>query len=166
MIAKSYISKNLQELDKLYNDASSQKKAIYFSKLALIELCGWIEETVDDIVIRHAYRNLKENSNKEDYENTTVKNTYGFDYKRNIRPLLLNLIGLIGVEKIERKLEDTGQITLLKGYLGSIKVSRNQAAHTHLKGITRTYNAPSRTINDFQRIVLVLEKIDQELRKK
>ena len=59
MIAISYIDKTLKELDKLYNQSTSQKKAIYFSKLALIELCGWIEETLDDIILRHSYRHLK-----------------------------------------------------------------------------------------------------------
>ena len=64
MIARSYIKSTLEELDKLYNQASSQKKAIYFSKLALMELCGWIEESLDNIVIMHANRNLKDPHNK------------------------------------------------------------------------------------------------------
>ena len=64
MIAKSYITNSLNELDKLYNKAASQKKAIYFSKLALIELCGWIEETLDDIIQKHANRKLRNNCNK------------------------------------------------------------------------------------------------------
>lgn len=165
MIAKSYIESTLKELDKLYNDASSQKKAIYFSKLAVIELCGWIEETVDDIVLRHSNRKLKNIDNKKYYIDKVIKNNYGFQYLQNIRPMLINLIGLIGVEKLENELEKTAQITLLKNNLGNLKVSRNEAAHTHLKGITRTYNAPSKTIGDFNRIFNVLEMLDSELRK-
>ncbi len=165
MIAKSYIESTLRELDKLYNQASSQKKAIYFSKLAVIELCGWIEETVDEIVHKHASRKLKLSSNKTYFEQKIINNNYGFQYIQNIRPMLINLIGLIGIEKLETELEKTAQITLLKNNLGNLKVSRNEAAHTHLKGITRTYNAPSRTIGDFNRIYTVLEKLDVELRK-
>jgi hypothetical protein len=165
MIAKSYIESTLQELDKLYNQASSQKKAIYFSKLAIIELCGWIEETVDEIVFRHCNRKLKNIENKNYCKEKIIKNNYGFQYLQNIRPMLINLIGLIGVEKLEIELEKTAQITLLKNNLGNLKVSRNEAAHTHLKGITRTYNAPSRTLGDFNRIYIVLEKLDLELRK-
>ncbi|CAM2978373.1 hypothetical protein O8E88_000478 [Flavobacterium psychrophilum] len=165
MIAKSYIESTLQELDKLYNQASSQKKAIYFSKLAIIELCGWIEETVDEIVLRHCNRKLKNVENKNYCKEKIIKNNYGFQYLQNIRPMLINLIGLIGVEKLEIELEKTAQITLLKNSLGNLKVSRNEAAHTHLKGITRTYNAPSRTLGDFNRIYIVLEKLDLELRK-
>lgn len=165
MIAVSYIDNTLKELDKLYNTSSSQKKAIYFSKLALIELCGWIEETVDDIILRHANRHLKEKDNKSYCKDSIVKPNYGFEYKRNIRPMLISLIGLIEVEKLEKELEKTGQVTALKGHLGNIKDSRNLAAHTYLKGVTRNFNAPSRTIGDFNRIKPILEKIDQELRK-
>lgn len=165
MISKSYIESTLKELDKLYNQASSQKKAIYFSKLAVIELCGWIEETVDEIILKHANRKLKNNDNKKHYKEKIIKTNYGFQYSHNIRPMLINLIGLIDVEKLENKLEKTAQITILKNNLGNLKVSRNEAAHTHLKGITRNYNAPSRTIGDFNRISVVLEKLDTELRK-
>jgi hypothetical protein len=165
MIAKSYIESTLKELDKLYNQATSQKKAIYFSKLAVIELCGWIEETVDEIILRHANRKLKNNDNKIYCKEKIIKTNYGFQYLQNIRPMLINLIGLIGVEKLENELEKTAQITILKNNLGNLKVSRNEAAHTHLKGITRNYNAPSRTIGDFNRISVVLEKLDAELRK-
>lgn len=166
MIAKSYIKSTLEELDKLYNQASSQKKAIYFSKLALIELCGWIEESLDDIVIRHANRKLKEAKNMTYCKESIVKPNYGFEYKKNIRPMLISLIGLIEVEKLESELEKTAQITLLKGYLGNIRDSRNSAAHTHLKGVTKRYDAPSRIIGDFNRISLIMDKIDRELRNK
>ncbi len=166
MIAKSYITSTLFELDKLYNNSTSQKKAIYFSKLALIELCGWIEETLDDIILKHANRHLKVPSNKAYCLVSIVKPNYGFEYKKNVRPMLISLLGLIEVEKLEKELEKTAQVTLLKGYLGNIKDSRNIAAHTHLKGVTRHFNAPSRTIGDFNRISVILEQIDKELRTK
>lgn len=165
MIAKSYIFSTLSQLDKLFIETTSQKKAIYFSKLALIELCGWIEETMDDIVQKHANRNLRTKDNKDYCRESIVSPNYGFQYKRNIRPMLISLIGLIEVEKIEVELEKTGKITLLKGYLGTLNAHRNEAAHTHLKGVTRNYNAPSRTIGDYRRICSVLELIDSKLRE-
>lgn len=166
MISKSYIKQTLQDLDALYNKASSQKKAIYFSKLAVIELCGWIEETLDDIVLRHSVRSLKDAQNKTFYKDEIVGCTYGMKYKKHIRPMLISLLGLIGVEALEKELEKTSQITLLKSNLGNLIRVRNEAAHTHLKGVTRTYNAPSRTIGDFYRICVFLESIDNYLRKK
>lgn len=165
MIAKSHITSTLNELDKLYNSASSQKKTIYFSKLAVIELCGWIEETLDVILIRHGNRNLKKIENKKFCEKQIVKRNYGFQYDENIRIMLIKLIGLIQVEKLEHELEKTAQITSLKSTLTTLKKERNEAAHTHLKGITRRFNAPSRTIGDFNNIKVILERIDTELRK-
>lgn len=164
MIAKSYIEKSLQELDILYNQATSQKKSIYFSKLALIELCGWIEETLDDIIIRHANRNLKEQINKTYCKKQIVKPNYGFEYERNLRPMLIKLIGLINIEKMEKSLEKTAQITLLTTYLQNLKTTRNDAAHTHLKGVTRRYNAPSQTLGDYRNICAILETLDASLR--
>ncbi|MCP4110051.1 MAG: hypothetical protein GY749_31775 [Desulfobacteraceae bacterium] len=80
MIAFSYITDSLNELDKLYNKATSRKKAIYYSKLATLELCGWVEDTVDDIVLRHANRKLKITSNKKYIRKDVVKRNSGFQY--------------------------------------------------------------------------------------
>lgn len=164
MIASSHIDKTLKDLDKLYNSATSQKKAIYYSKLALIELCGWIEETLDNIVIKHANRKLKLPCNKKYYSEKIVMKTYGFDYKANIRPMFIGLVGIIEVEKIEKKLDKQMQLQRFKSQLGNLKAIRNDAAHTHLKGVTRVYNAPSYTIREFSTIKQFLEKIDSELR--
>ncbi len=164
MITQSYIKTTLIELDRLYVLSTSQKKAIYFSKLALIELCGWIEESVDDIVIRHSSRKLKVVCNREYCKVDIVNLNYGFQYNSNIRPMLMRLIGLVCLEKVEKKLELTAQITLLKSNLGNLKRSRNEAAHTHLKGVTRTYLAPSRILGDFNRIYPLLHSLDYELR--
>lgn len=164
MVAKSYIETTLKELDNLFNNSTSQKKNIYYAKLAIIELCGWIEETFDDIIHRHSNRNLKESSNKKYCRDKIIKPNYGFQYNENIRPMLISLIGLIEIEKLEKKLEKTATITLLKTSLGNLKQVRNEVAHTYLKGVTRNYNAPSRTFADFRIILSALEKIDAELR--
>ncbi|QPH40670.1 endoribonuclease [Pedobacter endophyticus] len=164
MIAKSYISASLHELEKLYLHSKSQKKTIYFSKMALIELCGWIEETFDDIVVRHANRNLLSSHNRDYCKKSIVKKNNGFHYENNVRPMFISLIGLIEVEKLENELEKTARITLLKSYLENLKGIRNDAAHTHLKGITKTYNAPSKIMGDYINILSILEEIDKWLR--
>ena len=64
----THLLKNLNELDKLYNGAKNKendKQAIYYSKLALLELCGWIEESMDDIIRRYSNPKLKGKDNKE-----------------------------------------------------------------------------------------------------
>lgn len=106
MIAKSYIESTLIELDNLFNNSTSQKKYIYYAKLAIIELCGWIEETIDDIVHRHSNRNLKDTTNKKYCRDKIIKPNYGFQYNENIRPMLISLIGLIEIEKLEKNIRE------------------------------------------------------------
>ena len=164
MIALSYITNSLNELDKLYNEASSKKKAIYYSKLATLELCGWVEDTIDDIVLRHANRKVKETSNRKYIKKEIVKRTSGFQYEFHIRPMLISVIGLIALEGIERKFEKTAKITTLKNSLSNLRESRNKAAHTHLKGAMYSYDAPSVIRGEFQKIKTVLLELDTELR--
>ena len=163
MITKSYLFKTLNRLDKLYNDSTSDDQKIFYSKLALIELCGWIEETMDDIVLRCAKRCLKSEANQK-FIDKTIGDTYSFGYEA-FRKMLMMVIGLATLEKIEEKLENTGKISALKGDLGNLKKSRNRAAHTHTKGTLRTYDAPSKTKHDFDRIYALLTELDAELQR-
>jgi hypothetical protein len=164
MITKDYLLKTLNWLDQLYNDptADDQKTSSY-SKLALIELCGWIEETMDDIVLRCATRCLQSPANQK-FIDKTIGNTYSFEYEA-FRKMLMMVIGLATLEKIEEELETTGKISALKGDLGNLKRSRNQAAHTHTKGTLTTYDAPSKTKYNFDRIYALLTELDAELQR-
>jgi hypothetical protein len=99
MIALSYITNSLDELDKLYNKATSKKQAIYYSKLATLELCGWVEDTVDDIILMHSNRKLKESPNRTYIKKDVIQRTFGFQYKQHIRPMLIAVLGIITIEK-------------------------------------------------------------------
>jgi hypothetical protein len=79
--------------------------------------------------------------------------------------MLIMVIGLATLEKIEKKLEKTGKISALKGYLGNLKKSRDTAAHSHTTGTLRTYDAPSKTQHDFDRIYALLTELDAELQR-
>lgn len=166
MITKSYIESTLNQLDKLYNNSSSQKKSIYYSKLAVIELCGWIEDSMDDVVEKYCNKKLKESANKKCVKDDIINPNHGFHYKSNFRPMLMKSIGIIALEKMEKKLENGGaKITILKSTLGRLKGKRNDAAHTFIKGITSNFDAPSTIKNDFNRIYPILKEIETEIRK-
>ena len=164
MIALSYITNSLNELDKLYTGATSKKKAIYYSKLATLELCGWVEDSIDEIVIMYANRRLKEKHNRKYIKKEIVKRTNGFQYKFHIRPMLISIIGLITLEGIEKEFEKTGKITMLQNSLSNLRESRNKAAHTHLKGAMSSYDTPSVLRGEFQKIKTVLLEFDTALR--
>ena len=163
MIAKSYILSNLHALNRSYGTAPTPKEAQFFSKLAILELCGWIEESMDDVILSCARKHLKEPVNRDYCEKQIVKRTFGFDYHNNFRSMLIRLLGLIAVEKIERKTDAAIHAKMISA-LSTLKQQRDSEAHTHLRGVTRTINAPSVTIGQFQPVYGGLVEIDRMVR--
>jgi len=164
MIAKSYIESNLKEIDRLYNNTTSLKKANYYSKLAILELCGWIETAIDEIILAYAKKKLKDTDNKK-FVKERVKKNYGFDYNNNLKPLFYMIIGIVNYEKIEKKLERHSKITILKSTLETLKVSRNNAAHTYSKGTTTTFNAPSLILIEYNKIYPIILELATEINR-
>lgn len=163
MIAQSYIIGNLEAINRSYLNVSSQRESFFLSKLAILELCGWIEESMDDVVMRCAIRHLKEPVNRKYCKDDFVKRTYGFDYHNNFRLMLIRLLGLINVENIESRV-DRNKHDSMTAALSSLKAQRDTEAHTHLKGVTRTINAPSVTIAQFQPVYEGLREFDRVIR--
>lgn len=163
MIAKSYILKDLKSIDSLYKKARTPKQSLFYSKLAIIELCGWIEMTMDEIILTCAKRHVKVASNFNWIENELVGKVYGFDYKSHFRKMLLGVIGMSCVELLEVKI-DQARFIRMKSELGALKGIRDPAAHTHLKGTAIGLDAPSVTLNRFSRIYEGLFDIDKHLR--
>ncbi|HEX9744183.1 MAG TPA: HEPN domain-containing protein [bacterium] len=163
MIVRSYIKKNLEELDKLYSHETNTKRLKFHSKLALLELCGWIEESMDDIVERCIIRKIKDSNMRNELRKEIVEKTYGFEWKKHFQKMLGNVIGAINIEKLDRKM-DSAKIETLKGKLETLKKLRNRYAHTHIGGTTLHYDAPSKILRDFQEIYEGLKELDNALR--
>src|SRR4051794_4179529 len=132
MISKTYILDNLNQLVGAYN-SSTGKQALYLSKLAILELCGWIELSADDLIERHSSRHLKSPENAKYVSDVIVKTNYGFDYNRNFRHMMMRLVGIVTLEKIETAI---GNSVLLPfaAQLNNLKSVRNNLAHTYVKG--------------------------------
>lgn len=161
MVVKKHILKTIKRLDTLYNPTSTD--ATYFSKLAIIELCGWIEFTMDNIAEHFAKKKLKTQTYKDIFKGVK-DNNFGFEYKKNFRKMLIQTIGLHNMEKLEQKVNKTGGITVLDSTLDTLKALRNDAAHTHI-GATTTYQAPSVTKLQLETIYPILKTISQEIKK-
>lgn len=162
MIAKTYIQANLSKLDRLYNSALSVQHGLFYSKLAIIEFCGWIEISMDDLIRRCAKRNLRDSNNIKQVEKDVIKRTYGFEYETHFRKMLVQVIGLKNVEKVERRV-NPAKFVKLKGALTTLKTSRDSAAHTYLKGVAIVLDAPSLTKARFIDIYDGLTEIDRVL---
>lgn len=165
MIARTYIIKNLALINRSYLKASTQRETFFFSKLAILELCGWIEESMDDMVLKCAKRHQLLPNNHKYCSYDIVKRTYGFDYDKHFRGMLIRLVGIISVENIESRVNQS-KFDSMKAALLSLKSQRDVEAHTHLKGVARMINAPSVTIAQFQPLYDGLMEFDRVIRSR
>ena len=162
MVARHFILANLKSLERKYRTAASGKDALFFSKLAILELCGWIEESMDDVIRQCAMRYLKDAGNRKYVETMVIKRTYSFDYER-FRLMMISVVGLINVERVEKKLDPSIK-SKFEAVLASLKTARDAEAHTHIKGVTRVINAPSLTIAQFADVYQGLKLVETTLR--
>lgn len=161
MIVKKHIQNTLIHLDRKYGDSQTspiQEDSVYFSKLAILEYCGWIEESLDILVRRSMKNRLKTAQFRESLE-AVISGTHGFEYKRHFRTMLSRAIGLRSVEIIELRLRTEGKLEILTSELESMKEFRDNAAHTWIKGTTMNYPAPSLVKASFERLFPILRQL-------
>lgn len=161
-VVKKHILANLQMLDKEYNEAllsANPNRAIFFSKLGVIEYCGWLEQTMDAIIRSYAKNRIKTRNFRDSIE-SKIENTSGFQYKRHFRPLLIYVIGAIRCERIHEELDKCGDLASLTSELEKYLGHRNDAAHTHISTTLPRYPSPSVTIGSLKIIYPILRKIN------
>lgn len=163
MIAYSYIETNLRELDTRFRSSRRIKDKNFASKLAIMELCGWIEESMDDCILTASNRVLKEESNRNWIKNR-VRRNHGFEYEHHFKSLIINLIGIWGFEKIIGGISDAVELKF-SSELKTLKKRRNAIAHTYIKGVTQEYDAPSTTIERLVHVKAGLKAYDAALRE-
>lgn len=161
MIDARTIQSDITEIERLYNDTQTElRHAVYYSKLALMEICGWLEEAMDIIIKDYSVAKLV---NSKEVEKNITSQTYGFDYDQHFRKMLMKLIGLRNLASIEKNLEK--DILILKSKLGSLWKRRKQAAHSSIGGVTLTLDAPARINADLTIVVEILKKMESEINK-
>jgi len=163
MVRSASVRQNVAVLAKAYDAAPDPKLQLFYAKLALLEVCGWIEETVDALVLRHAKHSLTSISEVDRYKKEVIDKQYGFSYKENILPMLIGLFGRVGTSEFE-SFHNASDLDVLKATLGALKVARNAHAHTHLKGVTVTVIAPSLLVVYLDRVCKGLDEMDMAFR--
>ncbi|MFZ2727270.1 MAG: hypothetical protein WAX77_13530 [Methylococcaceae bacterium] len=160
MNSKQDIDSLLQKIAELYDATHDDTDKVLYSKIALLELCGWLEMTLDRIVLEYAEPKLTESSNVK-YLKEKVKSIYSFEYAK-FRDMLIGVIGIIRVESLEKLFE----IQKLRTDLGELKKKRDDFAHTTIVvGAMLSIDAPSITINRLRILYPILEKLEEELNK-
>jgi hypothetical protein len=163
MVVKKYIEENLKLLDRAYKKEKDAKRATYFSKLAILELCGWIEISMDGLVLDHCTRKVKLQKNIKLVE-TNVKKTYGFDYEQHFRKMIIQLVGVAACEKIERSV-DVAAKAKMESHLTSLKTIRDKLAHTYIEGTVAasSIDSPSVTRARLHDIYVGLKEFKKQL---
>jgi hypothetical protein len=135
----------------------------YFQKLALLELCGWIEMEQDEMV-RECAKHIGSEAAKDPFLMDQIKRTSGFTYEDHFRKLLLTVCGLGQILKIEKALDQQ----LFEGFkreLNQLVEKRNGLAHTYLLGSVMTLDSLGVCITTHSKIEAGLKAITIEMRK-
>ena len=164
MIAYTYIERNLRSLDARYRSRrASAKDAKFTSKLAILELCGWIEVSMDECILRAGDRVLRSADTRLLLQRE-VGRIYGFEYEKHFRSMMIQIVGIWGFEKIRNSI-GTSISTRFSTELNTLKHKRNSLAHTYTHGVTSHYDAPSVTLGSFAIIKSGLKAYDSAIRE-
>lgn len=163
------IEKNLFILKRRYDSAMASHRidgsleAALYSKFALLEFCGWIEETIDAILLGYIDRTIPNITIRETISKDIVCRVYGFKYKEEFRPLMERIIGAQNFQHIISQLSKRRcRDVMLKTMFADLIVARNRAAHTHWNpGITPQFDAPSKIIDSYNQLKPILRSIER-----
>lgn len=165
MVNYTEIENILRKLDLEYNNFSSDiQMPILFSKLAVIEFCGWIEESFDQILFDYIDSHIIYTDNSKVIKKF-IDDTYGFNYEKHTFKIFSAVIGINDWENILDQLPIVDSLnfkTILKNY----SKIRNTAAHTHSPmGTTKSFDTPSMVLGNFNKIKPAIEAIEIEINK-
>ena len=160
------VDTTLKQLDAWFNEPSQWgDRPKLISKLATLELCGWIEGEFDRLAILAEAGRL----NDPDWvKSNVISRTSGFLYDSHWRSMLTRLVGEVFVRRVERQFENTwpGDLDRLKTLLGSLWKIRCDFAHSDMTAnvaAQQTFQAPSWSINQHRLLKKFLARYEQAM---
>lgn len=167
MIDYDSIYGTLSKLDREYNLKQSDpdfQMPVLISKLAVLELCGWIEMSLDQVLNDYISK-LSLNDDIKKKLDAIIKHNHGFSFDNNIFPLFCGVLGVKMVADLFDSMTDRDYQNL-KTVTDNYSKHRNQAAHTDTpNGTTRTYDAPSLVIQAYNQIKPAVVKMEEFIQK-
>ena len=158
MIIRRDIENLLSDLEIYYN-SNAIPRSTHYSKLAVIELCGWIEESFDKIAERCIQNRLTTHQFRQIFNDGIKESNHGFAFTKNFRKMMISTIGVVNTEKLVLQLTSSGEIIVLESTLDTLKTERNRAAHETTAGTMRTYQAPSITKQQLSDLYPIIRKM-------
>ena len=135
---------------------------LLYSKLAVLEFCGWIEVSFDTLWLDYVANNLIVQDNINRIKRIINKN-YGFAYDNNIYPMMCSVLGVNNWENILDAFP-IADFSNMNAVLSSYITSRNSAAHTNtLLGVTPTFLTPSVVKTDFNKVKPAFQYLEAKI---
>ncbi len=162
----SAVDITLRQLDAWFNEPSQGgDRPKLISKLAVIELCGWLEGEFDRLAMTVDSGRLNDSAW---VKQNIIDKTNGFTYQDHWRQMLVKLVGEIFARRVEDEMEmaHPGDLDRLKSLLGSLWRIRCQYAHADMGAnvaAQQTFSAPSWTQNQYRILVKLLSKYENVL---
>ncbi len=169
MLKSDSIEADLQSLEDQFQKAGKRDEVFLqrcFGKLALLELSGWIENSVDEIIEKHCKKILKK-KNLLERSKEVIKGVYTFDYQA-LTKLITRIFGMAHFLLIEEeviRIFEKNKLEAFKAELHSLKEKRDNYAHNSL-GFIQNIDAPQVHISSLKLITEGLNAFDKAIRKK
>ena len=153
------VTSTLNELDAWFQEpATSNDRPKLLSKLAILELCGWLEVEFDRLILLVELGRLNDS---EWVKSKVIKYSNGFTYDKHWRPMLCKVVGEIFARRVESAMDTAHPTELdqLKPLLNNLWTYRCSFAHADITtnvAAQQIFNAPSWTINQHTRLKVIL----------
>lgn len=161
MVNYTDIEAKLQRLDIEYNNSILDPDLpIFYSKLAVIEFSGWMEDSVDSIVYEYIDNHILDPIVKQTIKKN-VNGNLGFKYYSNLFKVFTSVLGVNTWENIEDKLKPQHFADLLN-VTNTYTGIRNKAAHSSIV-VMATFSSPSTTIAAYNKVKPAMMIIENEI---
>lgn len=160
------VDETLKTINLWYGEPSiGGERPKLLSKLALLELCGWLEGEFDSVVMELEAICLVDSIWVR--ENVLDK-TSGFTYAGHLRPMLSKVVGEVFARKIELRIdhEFPGELQQMASLLGSLWKLRCDFAHSDMVAniaAQQVFQAPSWVINQHRILKKCIEHYRQSI---
>lgn len=160
------VEATLRQLDVWFNEPTQGgNRPKLLSKLATLELCGWLEGEFDRLALLAADGRL---ADVEWVKSHVILKTSGFEYDPHWKGMLARLVGEVFVRRIEQKMEELypGDLEGLKSMLGSLWKIRCNFAHADMAAhlaAQQTFQAPSWSINQHRVLKKLLSHYEEAM---
>lgn len=166
MVDYTTIRTILQKIEREYNNymvSSDVHMPQLLSKLAIMEFCGWIEESIDEILHNYLDSHIVDLQVKNNIK-VFVKDVHGLSFDKHIYKIFPLVIGANNWENVLDALGSADRNNL-ESITNTYHRQRNSAAHVNtIIGVTPSYNAPSQVMLDFNNIESAIRVIETQVK--